>query len=272
MTLLQNIAHRTRRASFLTAKNLYWRLHAIPPEQKRYVFVAGVQRSGTNMLMDILEKSWLIDAYHERDERAFDNYKMREVPVIEKLATASPYPVFAIKSLFELQDLPELMVHFSPAKTLWIIRDHNDTVNSTLRSFSRNLVQRINRALKPGSTEWLGTGMSENTRQLLDPFVHADMRPSDAAAIQWYMRNILFFEAAFDSNPNVLAISYEKLVTRPEAEIRRICKFIDIPYAHRLSKGIFSSSIGKRGKPQVSDQIDRLCAGLKERFQPLTST
>ena len=60
------------------------------------------------MLMDILEKSWVIDAYHERDERAFDNYKMRELPVIKTLARKSPMPLFVIKALFELQDLPSL--------------------------------------------------------------------------------------------------------------------------------------------------------------------
>ena len=271
MNTVEKIADRTRRTAFLAAKNLYWKARPGATNRQLHLFVAGVQRSGTNMLMDILEKSWVIDAYHERDERAFDNYKMRELPVIEGLASASPFPVFAIKSLFELQDLPGLMEHFPPAKALWIVRDYNDTVNSTLKSFSRNLVERINRAVKPGSTEWLGAGMSDATRELFSPYVHPNMEPADAAALQWYMRNVLFFEMSFDGNPDVLAIAYEKLVTEPKQEIKRICEFIDVPYVPRLSRGIFSSSIGKRQKPELLPEVRALCDGLKERFTPLTT-
>ncbi len=272
MTTIDKIAQRARRTTFLAAKNLYWHIRPGDTHRRLHLFVAGVQRSGTNMLMDILEKSWIIDAYHERDERAFDNYKMRELPVIERLASKSPFPVFAIKSLFELQELPELMHHFPPAKALWIVRDYNDTVNSTLKSFSRHLVDRINRAVKPGNVEWLGAGMSDETRQLLTPFVHPEMEPADAAAIQWYLRNVLFFEMEFDANPNVLTISYEKLVTEPADEIGRICEFIEVPYVSRLSQDIFSSSIGKRNKPPIQPAVKALCDGLKERFEPLTSS
>lgn len=269
MKMLKKATDRAGRAAFLTAKQLYWRMRPVPAERKRHLFVAGVQRSGTNMLMDILEKSWLTDAYHERDPRAFDNYKMRELPVIQALEQASPMPLFVIKALFELQELPDLMRHFSPAKTIWIVRDHNDTVNSTLKSFRRNLVPRINRALQPDTEEWLGAGMSGETRERLSPLVTPEMREEDAAAIQWYFRNILFFEMGFDGHPDVLAVSYENLVTRPEKQIRRICDFIGIPYASRLSRGIFSSSIGKRKKPELSPQVETLCTGLRERFQPL---
>src|SRR5688572_22752173 len=41
------------------------------------VFVAGVHRSGTNMMMDILERSWETDVLHESDSRAFEDNLMR---------------------------------------------------------------------------------------------------------------------------------------------------------------------------------------------------
>ena len=59
------------------------------PSQKLTVFVAGVQRSGTNMLMDALERSFETDVYHERDPRAFDNYLMRPPEVIARLHARS---------------------------------------------------------------------------------------------------------------------------------------------------------------------------------------
>ncbi len=267
MTTLKEITERTSKALFLASKNFYWRLRPTPQKEKRHLFVAGVQRSGTNMLMDILEKSWVTDTYHERDPRAFDNYQMRELSVIESLEQHSPMPLFVIKALFELQDLPHLMAHFTPAKTVWIVRDYYDTVNSTLRSFRRNLVARINRAVQPETEEWLGAGMSEATRERLQPLVHPDMREEDAAAIQWYFRNMLFFEKGFDRNPDVLAISYENLVTTPKTEIGRLCHFIDISNAPRLSQDIFSSSVGKREKPALTPEVEALCGELKQHFQ-----
>jgi len=271
MTTLPEIYKRSSRSFFLTAKNLYWQFRPTPQEQRRHLFVAGVQRSGTNMLMDILEKSWNTSTYHERDPRAFDNYKMRELPVIEALAKHSPMPLFVIKALFELQELPDLMHHFSPAKTVWIVRNYNDTVNSTLNSFRRNLVARINRAVQPDTDEWLGAGMSDETRKRLHPLVHTDMKEEDAAALQWYFRNVLFFEMGFDDrHADVLAMSYEELVTAPEMEIQRLCRFIDIPYVPRLSEGIFSSSVGKRRKPAISPPVAELCSELEHRFRRLT--
>jgi len=269
MTSMKRTLDHGRRELFIAAKNLSRRFHPADPGARRFLFVAGVQRSGTNMMMDILEKSWIVDAYHERDPRAFDNYKMREQAVIDRLVEQSGFPVFAIKSLFELQDLPELMAHFSPAKTLWIVRDVGDTVNSTLKSFSTNLVPRINRALKPDTTEWLGSGMSAATRELLRPLVHAQMRPEDAAAVQWYMRNVLFFEMGFDVREEVLCISYENLVTRPREQIRRFCDFAGIPFVDRMARGIFSSSIGKRRRPELSPEVEGLCSALHQRFRPL---
>ena len=268
-TTLGRAAEKLKRGAFLAAKNTYWRLHGAP-RQRRHLFVAGVQRSGTNMLMDILEKSWLTDAYHERDPRAFDNYKMRERAVIDALVARSKAPVFVIKSLFELQELPQLMAHFSPAQTVWIVRSPYDTINSTLKSFRPHLVERVNRAVKPDCQEWLGAGMSAETRERVAPLVFPEMREEDAAAIQWYIRNVLFFEMGFDEDPRVLACRYETLVTHPEEEIRRICAFVDLPYVPRLSRGIFSTSIGKRRRPQISPPVEALCEALHQRFKALT--
>ncbi len=267
----QELVRRSSRALFLGAKRARWTLAPTPPKARRRVLVAGVQRSGTNMLMDILEKHWQVDAYHERDPRAFDNYAMREWPVIERLMARSGHPLFAIKSLFELQILPQLMERMMPARILWIVRDYNDTVNSTLKSFSRNLVPRINRALNPDTGEWLGGGMSEATRERLRPLVKPDMAPADAAAVQWYFRNVLFFEHGFDQNPAVLPIGYERLVTDPVTEIQRLCEFLDISYQVRMSRGIYASSIGKRRKPKLSPEVEALCQELAGRFEPLVA-
>jgi hypothetical protein len=123
--------------AFLASKYLVHNFRALSQKakEKTTVIIAGHQRSGSNMLMDVLERSYETDVYHERDSRAFENYQMRDIPSIRSLHNASQSPCFVIKALCELQELPELMAAFSPASTVWLIRDYRDVVNSAVRSF-----------------------------------------------------------------------------------------------------------------------------------------
>ncbi len=101
---MNNIIYKT----FVLSKQLRQRLKYGIGEQlnnKQCVFVAGVQRSGTNMLMDIMERSMETDVYHERDHRAFQSYEMKLTDVIHQIFKKSISPVFVIKALCELARL-----------------------------------------------------------------------------------------------------------------------------------------------------------------------
>jgi hypothetical protein len=122
---------RLGRAALLGGKGALQRLRRRTGLQgsRRMIFVAGVQRSGTNMLMDVFEKSLQTDVFHERDRRAFDNYLMRPTSIIRQLYDQSPAPFFVIKALCELQRLESLLKEFAPSKAIWVVRDFEDVVN-----------------------------------------------------------------------------------------------------------------------------------------------
>ena len=84
---------RAQRRAILLAKAVWQRVVPRPPV-RTYVFVAGMQRSGTNMVMDVLERSLGTDVYHENDPRAFERYEMRDPAVIRQLANGSGTPLF----------------------------------------------------------------------------------------------------------------------------------------------------------------------------------
>ena len=130
-------------------------------QYRQVVFVAGMQRSGTNMLMDTLERSFSTDVYHEWDGRAFDNYQMKDRATIQRLLEDSCGQQFVIKALCELQDLTQLMTDFDDSRTLWIFRDYQDVVNSMIRSFGNMDAQIFRLVDDPDSEAWLGNGMSE---------------------------------------------------------------------------------------------------------------
>ena len=104
----RSLRERAERRLYRVYKGLRQRLGQGLP--RTHVFVAGQQRSGTNMLMEVLEWSPYTDVYHETDPRAFTpGYEMRETAVIQDLARASRAPFFIVKSLCELDRLRSLL-------------------------------------------------------------------------------------------------------------------------------------------------------------------
>ena len=235
-------------------------------KNKSVVFVAGVQRSGTNMMMDVVERSFETDVYHERDSRAFDNYQMKPVEDIRRLYRGSRAPFFVIKTLCELQDLTKLMQEFAPAKAVWVLRDYNDVVNSMLVSFDHQAEQVRRIAKYRVSDGWLSRGMSDDTYDKVKSLVTENIDDTSAAALSWYFRNILFFEQGFDKDNRVLLVKYEDLVTDAETHFSQLFSFLGLKYSKRISSKVFSSSIRRREAPVINPEIARLCDSLSARF------
>lgn len=249
----------------LASKSTYQWMRQHSPRQ--IVFVAGMQRSGTNMLMDRLERSFVTDVYHERDPRAFDNYRMRDRATIRQLINQSRAPVFVIKALCELEQLHDLMEIFAPAKTLWIVRDYRDAVRSALASFG-NFTRQVERIVADRTIDdWRAAGMSEATHLTVCKLWHPRMSEASAAALIWYFRNMLFFEQGFDRDARVKLIAYESLVQNPEAECRAVFDFLEIPFSQDITRGVFSTSIRHRSLSEIEEPVAELCEGLARRFE-----
>lgn len=262
---------RLERDGLMFAKGLYQKLASrnngtsLPAVS----FVAGVQRSGTNMLMDVLERSFATDVIHERDLRAFERFQMREPAVIRSLVEGSRGGHFIIKSLCELQHLTRLMEDFAPARTVWIVRDYNDVVNSMRLSFG-NQAKQVKRIAKDRDSDgWQGQGMSDATHALVEERVHPEITDASAAALIWYFRNQLFFDQGFDRDPRVLLVRYESLVTQPTLEFQRIFAFLDIPYRPWHSRKVVAHSIHKARQPEIEPAVRELCDVMTARFDAL---
>ena len=230
------------------------------------VFVAGVQRSGTNMVMQALDRSWRTDVYHESDKRAFEGYEMREPEVVAGLIRRSPAQTFVIKALCELQDLPELMDQFPPAKTIWIYRDYRDVANSMMASF-KSVPETVRRVAEEGEAfGWWGEGMAEDTRAFVRSVVNRGPNEHSSAALLWYLRNRLFFDLLFDRDDRVLLIRYEDLVSDPVPVLREAARFVGIPFSARLARGIHPRSIGRRPAPDMDAEVREACEQLLADF------
>ena len=235
-----------------------------------HVFVAGVQRSGTNMLMELLEWSRWTDVYHETDPRAFSNYRMRPREVIRTLAARSRAPTFVIKTLCELDELQALMRDFEPAKTLWIVRRFDDSVTSAVRSFA-NFASQVHRLAKDKTAaEWRGNGMSDHTQRLLQQFDHTELSEPSGAALMWYYRNVLFFELELQADPRVRLLFYEDLVGDPVGTMQETFEFLGLPdWSPRITRYVHAKSVGKSRLAPIEPSVRGLCDSLYARFEAL---
>lgn len=250
-------------------------LHRIisPDPVRLHVLVAGMQRSGTNLLMELLDRSRWTDVYHETDPRAFSGYRMRPSAVIHELAARSRAPCFVIKALFEIDQIPRLMDEFAPARTLWIVRALDDCVRSAVTSFD-GFASQIHRLTKDKSAaDWRGAGMSDETQALLQSLDHPDLSDTDGAALIWYCRNVLFFERRLDRDSRVQLLYYEDLVTAPDRTMQGVFDFLDIPdwSASIGRRVVVRPSRASRGMP-IDPLIREQCDRLRARYEAMRNT
>jgi hypothetical protein len=245
------------------------RQRLLPRPVAQHVFVAGMQRSGTNLLMDVLDASADTQVFHETDPRAFERYEMRDLGVIRQLANACPAPVFVIKALCELDRIKPLMDMFAPARTLWVVRDWRDSVNSAIKSFG-NFVPQWKRLAHGDASDWRGRGMSPATRELLAALYRPDASEAEGAAVMWFYRNALFFEQQLAADGRVRAVFYEDLVQHPMREVAGIYDFLGLQgFSQRVAGRIHAQSVRHRTPPDIAPAVAALCDDLLTRFRAL---
>ena len=252
-------------------KAVYQRLHpAANPAP--VVWVAGVQRSGTNLLMKIFDRAIDSEVFHETDARAFERYEMRPAPVISALVARSRAVRVVVKSLCELHRMARLLDEFPGSRCVWVWRDAEAVADSMVASFGNFVRQARALAQDSGSMDWRGAGMSVETQRVLREVVAQEIDERSAAALMWYYRNVLFFEQGLHQDPRVRLVCYDDLMVAPHAILPGLFGFAGIPYSPRCARlvGAPTYSRAAEATPLRSTGVAAHCAALATRFRALT--
>jgi hypothetical protein len=264
-TLLVDKAQRHAKRS---SKHLWQRLN-LPHSEKTPFFVVGSQRSGTTMLMKVLEKSPYTRVYQEHSRRAFQtNWRLMPPTVIKSLVDESHAPVVVFKPLCDAHLTDQLLKQHPTSKAVWIFRDYCDVANSAVTKWNTHL-KDVMRRITEGDWQtlgWRGERLCEEMISLVKQVYTPEMTPQEAAAMQWYLRNQFYFQLGLDSNPRVLLMRYENLVLDPKLEMRRLMHFVDAPYDHSIVDDVSDRSIGKGIDVALSPEVDYVCSELLIRL------
>jgi hypothetical protein len=248
-----------------------WRqAHEARPGAATAVFVVGLQRSGTNMLVRGLERDPRFQVYNENHRAAFNRFQLRPDPVIRQLVEQSRHPYVLFKPLCDSHRTADLLdglgLHPAP-RAMWAYRTVDGRARSAVAKFGdANLRMLRELAAGGGRDRWEAQRLSPDSLQLISSLDWARSSPLDAAALFWYVRNRLYFELGLAGRSDVLVVSYDAMLVDPEAEMARICGFLDLPFDRRLVAHVE----GRRGggdarlelHPRIRDRCDELAAQL----------
>jgi hypothetical protein len=262
---------RIRRAA---EKRRWRRSHAVAPNAMP-VFVLGLQRSGTNMIVRGLEEAPEFEVRNENDGGAFDDFQLRPLPVVRRLVASSGHRFVLLKPLCDSHRAAELLDDLgapTAGRAIWAYRAMDDRVRSAVSKFgSANREALAAIANGGGDSLWQAGGLSADSRSLIRRFDYGTMSPESAAALFWLVRNSLYFELGLDRRPDVLLVSYGAMVSDSRAEMSRICDFLDLSYRPELDSHVDARAAPGRAPLAIDAEVRRLCDELTARLEGLTS-
>ena len=240
--------------------------------QTRLGFVFGCQRSGTKMLMRVLDLVPDTRIYHENHRIAFDDFELRSDRVVRALVALNPAPVQVFKPICDSHRADELLATHPLARGLWIVRSPDDVARSALRKWSdhqRDVVQSILDGTD-AQWGWRTARISPEVRAQLRDATGGTVSPEEGALLFWWLRNQFFFALGLDQAPRMRLVHYEQLVADPEAAFPPAFTHLGVGYAPRFVAGVRDTSDRATEPLPARSAVRALCDDLVARFAAYT--
>ena len=236
------------------------------------VFVFGEMRSGTNMLLNCLDRCPNTDIFNETDDDAFDDYELRELDTIRSLCIRSPATHAVFKAIADSNRAGEILGFLGSARAVWIYRRYQDVVNSALAQWHQHNEYLRLITDEPDKARWRRRNLTLEQIEMIRRHRERGLSEASARALIWYLRNHAFFDQRLESNSDVLLVNYEQVASRPEAAVRSVFGFIGLPFHESYVREVSSGSVRKRPQPEIDREIEELCESLTTRMNEQCTT
>jgi len=233
------------------------------------IFVFGKQRSGTNMVIDVMRLHPDTEVFSESIEsEAFLKWRIRSFETLKSLIKSSKEPFVCFSPLMDSHLVEVFMQQFSNGKFVWVYRDYRDNANSTLRKFPLG-TRKIKDVLSKRQDEkrkWFKDGISPRTLDRLKNLNIEEFSEFDFACLTWWVRNRICVELDDVCLQKIIFIKYEDLATNPRETFKILCGKLGMRYLDKATCLIHSKSIGKNPYPEVHSDVKNLCDDLMEEL------
>lgn len=236
-----------------------------PQQFPRAVFLIGSGRSGTDILAFSLSNSADVLLVNEDNPLAFDNWRLKDLGMVNQSIKQSGYRYVLLKPIVETLRAKELLDTFENSLCIFQTRHPFDAINSMIRFFGEGHV----RAVK----NWVDTDfemfpqLPKNERDYVREYCTADLSLADASALYWIVYNNAYFYLGLNSDNRVKLVSYENLVQQADETIASACAFLGIEPRNRMTREIYSSSIGRNNPPSINVDLEQRCEEIWNKLQ-----
>lgn len=261
----QKVFHKNR-------KRIYQSIKSRPAPQS-ILFIVGCQRSGTSMIMDVLNRDLNTKCFGEFSPLTSNDpvgkIRLNPLESVKKEFSRIRAPFIVIKPLVETQNTPELLSYFDNSTALWMFRGYKDVAASNLKYFGvDNGINDLRPIVNNEPNNWRSEKVSKHVRETISKYFSGDMNPHDAAVLFWFARNSIYFDRELDKNPRVMLCLYEDLVLDPEQYVRRIYQKVGQPYPRiNITTEVHSNSRKKGKDIEVSPEIEQLAQDLQGKLE-----
>jgi hypothetical protein len=218
------------------------------------------------MIVHHLSKSWQLALYNETDPAAFEQYRLRELPVIQALIDRSYAPVTLFKPILDTCQTQVLLSRFPTAKVIFAFRHYDDVINSSAKAFG--VTSRYMHL-----QSWVSDDFGEfavpppaATKDFVRSRWKPSLSPESAAALYWLFYNRLYFDLGLDQDERVRLVCYESVVKNPAEQFEGLCQFMGLEFTPQIIEGVFSSSIGHSSPPEIAPEIRADCEALRQQL------
>src|SRR5262245_14554380 len=114
-----------------------WKVRHAGSDRPTVVWIVGLQRSGTNMLVRALRTAPEVQVHNEGDRRAFRDYRLRDEATLRRLIGRARADAVAFKPLCDSHRVADLLDDpvLAPGRALWVYRSVDARVRSAVARF-----------------------------------------------------------------------------------------------------------------------------------------
>ncbi len=241
--------------------------------QQSILFIVGCQRSGTSMLLNVLDKDLSTRCFGEFSNLASNDttsrIRLNSLELVKKEFSKVKAPFIVVKPLVESQNVPELLDYFDNSTAVWIFRNYKDAALSNVKKFGiDNGLKDLRPIVNNDPNNWRSEKVSNHVRETILKYFSEDMNPYDAAVLFWFARNCLYFDLKLDKNPRVMICSYDDLVLDPEKYVRGIYQQVGQVYPEiNITTEVHSHSRKKGMDIDLSSEIEQLAQELQSKLE-----
>ena len=238
--------------------------YLISGRSKKVIFIVGCQRSGTTMLQNVFSNDWRTRIFSERNKitnKRKNSLRLKNETKLSKSLENISSSLLILKPLAETQSINEYNERISNSHVLFLYRNYKDVANSYVKAFNGVVSKDVKSILNINpSKKWLYESLEKSSRNVIRKYHQNDINNYEKACLVWCARNIAFLHQNIASRADTLMLKYENFVNDPEESIQQIYEFLNVrPPCYRITKGVYSKSIGKGESIDISKDIERLC-------------